>query len=777
VTQKKRDRSLTTTLLLITTAQIALSTTIVILLTTLNGQRDITHLAGQIMESLSTQTENQIQYLLKTPQLINRSNSLAVTTGQLDPNNPQQLNQQFWNQKKLYQNPTLAAIYYGSNKGEFTGLGFQSNQKWEGSRVSPATQNRFQSTILNDKGQGIAQQPLGKPYDPRKRPWYIKAQAQAQGTWSDIYKDFSENRSKISLVEPIYTPEGQLQGVFGTDFILSTTSEFLNQLDLKGEGEIYLIDRQGTLIASNQNNQFAPTLQQITQHFGNLQTIQNPQQLSLPIHNHTHFLNIRPFGKTIGLDWLIVISLPQSNFTQQIEANTRQTLILALLALILALLSALLTSRWLTRPINQLSQAASLIAQGQFDQPLTLESSQEVNQLRDSFNHMRQNLSDSRHQLQDYATSLEAKVRLRTLDLETEIQSHQTANQQLAQTLTHLQTTQQQLIQSEKLALLGQLVASVAHEINSPLGAIRSSASSLTHFFQEELEQLPDFLGTLTPPQQTSFFELIDHSLSSNAQNQRLSSEQRRDRRRHLTTTLKAQKLPEPELLADILVDLGIYDNLQTFYPLMDAADRLAIFTMAAQFNSSLQSVLTINRAASDATQVVQALKTYAHRSDITAFVQSDIIEGLENSLIIHKNLLKRGITVLRNYDQPQALLPCIPSELNQIWNNLISNAIQAMQGQGKLTLTTEHKDQTLEVHIEDTGSGIPSAHLDRIFDPFFTTKVAGEGTGIGLSLVKTMLDQHHATIEVTSRPGHTHFTIRLPFVQPSVLTPQTEPK
>jgi two-component system, NtrC family, sensor kinase len=160
---------------------------------------------------------------------------------------------------------------------------------------------------------------------------------------------------------------------------------------------------------------------------------------------------------------------------------------------------------------------------------------------------------------------------------------------------------------------------------------------------------------------------------------------------------------------------------------------------MAAQFNSSLQSVLTINRAASDAAQVVQALKTYAHRSDITAFVQSDIIEGLENSLIIHKNLLKRGITVRRNYDQPQALLPCIPSELNQIWNNLISNAIQAMQGQGTLTLTTKHQDQTLDV--------------------------------------KTMLDQHHATIEVTSCPGHTHFTICLPLVQPSVLTTQTEPK
>jgi HAMP domain-containing protein len=377
VPQTPRDRSLTTTLLLIATAQIVLPTTAVITLTTLNGQRGITNLAGQLMDTLSDHTITHIHNLLQTAETINRDNILSITNRNLDLNNPKQLNQQFWHQKNLYQGFLLSAIYYGNNQGEFTGLGFQSNQKWERTYVNATTQNRFQPVILDDQGQDLTQQPLGKPYDPRQRPWYIKAQRQGEATWSDTFKDFTENRYKISLAEPLYTPDGRLQGVFGTDLLLNRASEFLKTLDLKGPGEIYLINRQGNLIASNQDQQFKVTLQQIQHHFGNLQAIQTPTQLTLNINNQPHFLNIRPFGKIEGLDWLIVVNLPQANFTQQIAANTRQTLFLSLLSLLLSLISAILTSRWIARPIHQLSQATQTIAQGQFDSPITLDSSRE----------------------------------------------------------------------------------------------------------------------------------------------------------------------------------------------------------------------------------------------------------------------------------------------------------------------------------------------------------------------------------------------------------------
>ncbi len=161
--------------------------------------------------------------------------------------------------------------------------------------------------------------------------------------------------------------------------------------------------------------------------------------------------------------------------------------------------------------------------------------------------------------------------------------------------------------------------------------------------------------------------------------------------------------------------------------------------------------------------EIVRALKTYTFMD--RAPVQSiDLHGSLDNTLIIFKNKLKKGITVHREYAGDLPLIQAYGSELNQVWTNLIDNAIDAMEGRGNLVLRTRREEPWIVVEIEDDGPGIPGEIQNSIFDPFFTTKAPGEGTGLGLNISRNLIVQkHQGRISVSSVPGKTIFTVRLP--------------
>jgi signal transduction histidine kinase len=145
--------------------------------------------------------------------------------------------------------------------------------------------------------------------------------------------------------------------------------------------------------------------------------------------------------------------------------------------------------------------------------------------------------------------------------------------------------------------------------------------------------------------------------------------------------------------------------------------------------------------------------------------VQSvDVREGLENTLIILHSKLKQGVTVVKEYADDLPAIDAYASELNQVWTNLIDNAIDAMDGEGTLVIRAWEEKPWLVVEIEDNGEGISEEHLSKVFDPFFTTKGPGEGTGLGLNISRNLVVQkHQGEITVASRPGRTCFTVRLP--------------
>ncbi|HAJ63628.1 MAG TPA: hypothetical protein DCP31_33995 [Cyanobacteria bacterium UBA8543] len=335
-------------------------------------------------------------------------------------------------------------------------------------------------------------------------------------------------------------------------------------------------------------------------------------------------------------------------------------------------------------------------------------------------------------------------------------------NQELATALHQLKATQRQLIESEKMATLGQLIASIAHEINTPLGAIQSSVVNISTELDETLEQLPTLFQSLSSEQQQYFLALFKRTLQ---QKSTFSTKEERQFKRAIKRYLESLEINHADLIAENLVIMGIYNEIDVFLPLFKRPDSLHLLEAIYKLSGLKRSTTIIQTATDRASKVVFALKSYAHYDQPGPMTQANLIAGIETVLTLYDNQLKHHVEIIRNYAELPLVL-CYPDELNQVWTNLVHNALQAMDYRGTLTIEAQSINQHIKISITDSGTGIPKEIQEKIFKPFFTTKRLGEGSGLGLDIVKKILEKHSGSITVDSQPGQTTFNVFLP-IQP----------
>jgi len=345
------------------------------------------------------------------------------------------------------------------------------------------------------------------------------------------------------------------------------------------------------------------------------------------------------------------------------------------------------------------------------------------------------------------------------LDRQQAEQAIQQKSAELATALQQLQNTQAELVQSEKMAVLGQLVASVAHEINTPLGAMQASITNISSALEHLLQELPQTVRQLSPQRWQDFLDLLKVACETQPS---FSFREERQLKRRLKAELTERAIANADLLANLLSRMGIAEHLSRWEPLLQEPDNRLILETAYNLFAMQTNSQNIKLSVERATKIVFSLKSYSHSNATGRMTEASITEGIDIVLTLYANLLKQGIEVRKSYSQIPNIL-CYPEELNQVWTNLIHNAIQAMHYQGKLTIHVAEQDDHIVVQITDSGCGIPPAIQAQIFQPFFTTKPMGEGSGLGLDIVRKIVEKHRGTITVESEPGQTTFTVSLP--------------
>ena len=388
-----------------------------------NGQKAVNNLATQLHKEVIDRIDQHLDDYLATPHQINQINVDAIKLDLLNLKDFESMGHYFWKQMQVF---NVSYINFANTKGEFIGVERLDQNDFRINEVSNRlTQGELYVYATDSEGNRTQRLKATKGYDPRSEAWYADAVQVGKPLWTKIYQweDKPEILS-ISASYPLYRQNHSLIGVIGVDHVLSQISDFLRQLKISQSGKTFILERNGLLVASSSTEQplkvvegkaqrlkatdsreplIRLTTEYLTQHFHDLSQIKRSQQLEFNLKGQRQFVQITPWQDQFGLDWLIVVVVPESDFMAQISANTRTTILLCFTALILATILGIYTSRWIVRPILRLNASAKALALGEWEQLVetsskssgTMERSDELGELAKSFHSMARQLRES----------------------------------------------------------------------------------------------------------------------------------------------------------------------------------------------------------------------------------------------------------------------------------------------------------------------------------------------------------------------------------------------
>ncbi|ODG98079.1 histidine kinase [Nostoc sp. KVJ20] len=386
-----------------------------------NGQKAVKELATQLENEICDRIEQHLDSYLTTPKQINQINLDAVELGLLNLSDFETTGNYFWKQMQVF---NVGYNNFANPKGEFIGIERLDNGTL---LINEVTEKRGigKLYIYNSDRKGNRRQlQQVKNYDPRVEAWYADAVKSGKPVWSKIYQweDKPEVLS-ISSSYPIYDKTNQLVGVIGVDLILSQIGTFLAKLNANRSGRTFILERSGYIVASStreppytiingevkrrsaldsQNSLIRLTTQSLIKRFDSLGFVVGKQQLTFSADGIHYFVQVKSWKDELGLDWLIVAVIPEGEFMEQINANTRITILLCIIAFVVATRIGILTARWVIKPILQLNTSAKKIAKGEWEQTPVIQRSDELGELAKSFETMAK-------QLQASFSALEAK--------------------------------------------------------------------------------------------------------------------------------------------------------------------------------------------------------------------------------------------------------------------------------------------------------------------------------------------------------------------------------
>jgi PAS domain S-box-containing protein len=381
--QSKLSRKVSLRLILIVPflLQICLTVGLTGWLSLKNGQKAVKDVAKQLSSEVTERIAQDLVTFLATPHQVNQVNAAALRLGQLNLRDLEQLQRHFWEQIHIFK--TAAAITIGSEQNEFLGVENRDRKEEIVMRSDRSTDYNLHTYNTGSSGELLNLRSLDRNYDPRIRPWYRAAVQAGKPTWSKIFPQFTTQDLTIAAVQPFYDSNGRLEAVLSTSIYLLQVGEFLRSLKIGQTGQSFILEPSGHLVATatkekpfsidrqainriHASNSSDPltrsTAQFLLNSFGDLSRIRTAQSLVFAIDGKSQFVQVMPLRDGKGLDWLIVVVLPEDDFMEQIHANTRTTILLCLCALAIAIALGVATSHWITQPILGLVDASNQLA-------------------------------------------------------------------------------------------------------------------------------------------------------------------------------------------------------------------------------------------------------------------------------------------------------------------------------------------------------------------------------------------------------------------------------
>ena len=379
-----------------------------------NGQTAVNEVTSELRNGISTHIQDQLNSYIAIPPLMNQITANAIASGQIGLNNEQVLGRNFWKQILTFPNTTFH--YIGTTNGEFYTARRLASGEVQVGLANQATNQQINYFTPDQNGDRLKlAEIIPNRFDPRTRPWYKAAVKAGRPTWTKIYRHFVTKGLTISATQPIYSQQGDLLGVVSTDFVFLQVNQFLRSLKIGKSGQTFIMEKTGELISTSTDDPIFTIRGQITDHilaqnskndvirFAAQQIIKDQQSLKIStkteiefeVKGVKYFAQVSPLTDQFGIDWLIVVILPEADFMEKIQQNTQTTIIICAIAIGLSALIGIYVARQITKPILKLANAVSNLANQEDGVIIPEEGIEELQILAKSFNTMSSQLEST----------------------------------------------------------------------------------------------------------------------------------------------------------------------------------------------------------------------------------------------------------------------------------------------------------------------------------------------------------------------------------------------